>query len=77
MKKANLTSIGFGIIIIILLLAFNTPEKATVKYDYKQVATLESVVGAGFGRSSVMESTDSTCNVLADYELKNFLVQRE
>jgi len=41
MKKANLTSIGFGIIIASLLLAFNTPEKATVKYDYKQVATLE------------------------------------
>ena len=72
MKKTNLISMGLGIIILVSILAFSSADQATEKYEYKQVTTLESVVGAGFGRSSVMETTNSTSNVLSDYELKNF-----
>ncbi|WP_167617745.1 hypothetical protein [Maribellus sediminis] len=72
MKKINLISIGMGILLLISLLSFNTPETATIKYDYKQVTTLESVVGAGLGRSSVMATTDTGTVVLSQYELKNF-----
>ncbi len=61
-----------GILLLISLLSFNTPETATIKYDYKQVTTLESVVGAGLGRSSVMATTDTGTVVLSQYELKNF-----
>lgn len=72
MKKTNLIFVGLGIIMLCVLFAFNNPEQAVVNYDYKQVTTLESVVGAGFGRSSVMETTDGTSKVISDYELKNF-----
>ncbi|WP_340113499.1 hypothetical protein [Maribellus mangrovi] len=72
MKKLNSISLGLGVIILISLVAFNTPEQATVKYNYKQVTTLESVVGAGLGRSSVMATTDTGTVVLSQYELKNF-----
>lgn len=61
-----------GILLLISLFAFNTPETATIKYDYKQVTTLESVVGAGLGRSSVMATTDTGTVILSEYELKNF-----
>ncbi len=72
MKKINFGSIGIGILVLISILAFNCPDPETTKYDYKQVTTLESVVGAGFGRSSVMATTDTGTVVLSDYELKNF-----
>ena len=34
--------------------------------------TLESVVGAGFGRSSVIETVNGETKLLNDYELNNF-----
>lgn len=72
MKNLKLISVGLTAIILIALVAFNTPQQSNIKYDYKQVTTLESVVGAGLGRSSVIETTNGETNVLSDYELKNF-----
>lgn len=72
MKNRDFISIGLAVVILSLLVAFKSPEQTSIKYDFKQITTLESVVAAGFGRSSVMETTDSTSKVLSDYELKNF-----
>nr|WP_321451285.1 hypothetical protein [uncultured Carboxylicivirga sp.] len=72
MNKSNLISVGGGVIILVLFLALKAPVKESNNYEYKQVTTLESVVGAGFGRSSVMETTADTMKILSDYELKNF-----
>lgn len=72
MNKSNLISVGIGVLLLILFLALKAPVKESNTYEYKQVTTLESVVGAGFGRSSVMETTCDSVKVLSDYELKNF-----
>jgi hypothetical protein len=72
MTKKIVFSIIPTMLILIILLGFKTVDNGQVKYEYKQVTTLESVVGAGFGRSSVMETTNGETKVLSDYELKNF-----
>lgn len=70
-KKIAFSIVPFMLILIILF-GFKTVEDGQVIYEYKQITTLESVVGAGFGRSSVIETTDSTSKILSEYELKNF-----
>ncbi len=72
MKNSNFTLIALVFIIALGILGFNSAEKPVPSYEWKQIATLESVVGAGLGRSSVIETVKGETNVLNDYELKNF-----
>lgn len=71
MKKKWL-SIVSGMFVLVFLFGYNTTDDRQVKYEFKQVTTLESVVGAGFGRSSVFESTAGESKILSEYELRNF-----
>ena len=72
MKHFNKLLIGLTAIVIMAVFGFSNPNENNTKYEWKQVTTLESVVGAGFGRSSVIETVNGETKLLNDYELNNF-----
>ena len=71
MKKTNLFLMAFLIMGAMFIWSFRTPAPAFKTYQWKEVATLESAVGAGLGRSRTIETTVGNSQLNDKYEMEN------
>ncbi len=71
MKKTNLFILAFVVMSAMFVWGFKNPEPTPVKYEWKQVSTLESAVGAGVGRSRTIETTLDKSLLADQYEMDN------
>jgi len=71
MKKTDFFIIAFVAMAALLVWGFKTPAPTPGKYQWKQIATLESAVGAGLGRSRTIETTVENSQLNDQYEMAN------
>lgn len=72
MKKTVITSsLVICLVFFALLSLFSfRPQQSALKYQYKQISTVESIIPGGLGRSRIL-STDQS-GTMIEKELKNF-----
>ena len=71
MKKMNYYFAAFAVMAAMFLWSFRAPDSpAGISYEWKDT-TLESAVGAGFGRSRVIMATADESKIIDNYQLEN------